>query len=186
MPISGAELDSRDAAAIAKARGLKPADKVAGSRRNGKERSDSKGKGRADVKKGNKRAHESSDSEDDNEPPAKHGRPAGSGNDLIHICVAILTLPLFAGNYGREATDQLLTVVAEVLPIGQKSWKVVERKFNAWAELKGRTKRSVKSLEAKYKGVRGLIPSSLYCTLNNEFLQVPQAEETHWQRRLSP
>ncbi|KAJ7327633.1 hypothetical protein DFH08DRAFT_333861 [Mycena albidolilacea] len=134
MPISGAELDSRDAAAIAKARGLKPADKVADSRRNGKERSDSKGKGRADVKKGNKRAHESSDSEDDNEPPAKRGRPAGSGN------------------YGREATDQLLTVVPEVLPIGQKSWKVVERKFNAWAELKGRTKRSVKSLEAKYKG----------------------------------
>ncbi|KAJ7342420.1 hypothetical protein DFH08DRAFT_811507 [Mycena albidolilacea] len=134
MPISGAELGSRDAAAIAKARGLKPADKVAGSRRNGKERSDSKGKGRADVKKGNKRAHELSDSEDDNEPLAKRGRPAGSGN------------------YGREATDQLLTVVAEVLPIGQKGWKVVERKFNAWAALKGRTQRSVKSLEAKYKG----------------------------------
>ncbi|KAJ6541394.1 hypothetical protein B0H19DRAFT_315360 [Mycena capillaripes] len=134
MHISGAELDSRDAAAIAKARGLKPADKVAGSRRNGKERSDSKGKGRADAKKGNKRTHESSDSEDDNEPPVKRGRPAGSGN------------------YGREATDQLFSIVAEVLPIGQKSWKMVERKFNAWAASKGRTKRSVKSLEAKYKG----------------------------------
>ncbi|KAJ7712006.1 hypothetical protein B0H14DRAFT_3524224 [Mycena olivaceomarginata] len=134
MPISGAELGSRDTTAIAKARGLKPANKVVGTRHNGKECSDSKRKGRADVKKGNKWAHESSDSEDDNKPPAKCGRPAGSGN------------------YGREATGQLLTIVTEVLPIGQKGWKVVERKFNVWAALKGRTQYSVKSLEAKYKG----------------------------------
>ncbi|KAJ7351589.1 hypothetical protein DFH08DRAFT_993243 [Mycena albidolilacea] len=129
MPISGAELGSRDTTAIAKARGLKPANKVVGTRHNGKECSDSKRKGRADVKKGNKWAHESSDSEDNNKPPAKCGRPAGS-----------------------EATGQLLTVVTEVLPIGQKGWKVVERKFNVWAALKGRTQCSVKSLEAKYKG----------------------------------
>ncbi|KAJ7437212.1 hypothetical protein B0H11DRAFT_2255560 [Mycena galericulata] len=121
----GADLDLRDPATIARARGLKPADKVAGSRRKGKER--------ASDPKGKKRQRASSVSEDESEPQRKRGRPTGSGN------------------YHKEDTAKLFDLIEEELPVGQKGWKVIHRRFNKWAVLHGRTKRSPKSLENKYK-----------------------------------
>jgi hypothetical protein len=62
MPLpGGADLDLRDGPTIANAIGLKRAEKVAGSRRKGKERAEPKGK---------KRQCASSDSEGDSEPVA--------------------------------------------------------------------------------------------------------------------
>lgn len=121
----GTDLDLRDPSIVAEARGLKAADKVAGSRRNGKERADPKGK---------KRKHISSDSEDDGKVAPKRGRPAGSGN------------------YGTDGTKKLLDLVQELLPVGQKGWKLVERAYNKWAVHCGKSKRSQSSLEHKYKG----------------------------------
>ncbi|KAJ7503866.1 hypothetical protein B0H11DRAFT_565212 [Mycena galericulata] len=122
----GADLDLRDPSSVAQARGLKPAEKVAGSRRNGKERADVKAK---------KRKHASSDSEDDREPgPRKRGRPAGSAN------------------YGADGTKKLLDLVEQLLPVGQKGWKSVEQAYNKWAVPNGKSKRSQSSLENKYKG----------------------------------
>ncbi|KAJ7090118.1 hypothetical protein C8R44DRAFT_892032 [Mycena epipterygia] len=122
--IPGNSVIDPDGPTIAKLRGLKPAEKVVGSRR--------KGKGRADPK-GKKRQRGSSGSEDDSEPVAKRGRPQGSGN------------------YTREDTNKLFELVESELPIGQKGWKVVHRLFNKWAVQNARAKRSPKSLENKYK-----------------------------------
>lgn len=66
----GADADLKHPLTVAQTSGLKAAAKVAGSRRNGKERADPKGK---------KRKHVSSDSEDDGKAVRKRGRPTGSG-----------------------------------------------------------------------------------------------------------
>ncbi|KAJ7325460.1 hypothetical protein DFH08DRAFT_968688 [Mycena albidolilacea] len=125
MPLpGGADLDLRDGPTIANAIGLKRAEKVAGSRRKGKERADPKGK---------KRQRASSDSEGDSEPVAKRGRPAGSGN------------------YGKEDVNKLFELIEEELPVGQKGWKVVVKEFNKWAKKHGRPKRVGNALENKYK-----------------------------------
>ncbi|KAJ7779443.1 hypothetical protein DFH07DRAFT_730180 [Mycena maculata] len=120
----GTDLDLTHGPSIAKAIGPKPAEKVAGSRRKGKERADTKGK---------KRQHGSSGSEDDSEPATKRGRPAGSGN------------------YSKEDTGKLFDLIQKELPVGQKGWKEIHRQFNRWAVLSGRPKRSPKSLENKFK-----------------------------------
>ncbi|KAJ7806818.1 hypothetical protein B0H13DRAFT_2386855 [Mycena leptocephala] len=67
----GADADLRHGPTIANAIGLKRAEKVGGSRRKGKERTDPKGK---------KRQRASSGSDNDSEPVAKRGRPQGSAN----------------------------------------------------------------------------------------------------------
>ncbi|KAJ6447991.1 hypothetical protein C8R45DRAFT_1134637 [Mycena sanguinolenta] len=69
----GADADLRHSPTIANAIGLKPAEKVAGSRRKGK------GRERADPK-GKKRQRASYGSDNNTEPVAKRGRPQGSAN----------------------------------------------------------------------------------------------------------
>ncbi|KAJ7189534.1 hypothetical protein B0H12DRAFT_792765 [Mycena haematopus] len=120
----GADLDLRDGPTIANAIGLKRAEKVAGSRRKGKERADPKGK---------KRQRASSGSENDSEPVAKRGRPQGSAN------------------YSKEDVRKMFDLIAELLPVGQKGWKEIERRYNKWAKQNGRAERPPKALENKYK-----------------------------------
>ncbi|KAJ7201958.1 hypothetical protein B0H12DRAFT_1244114 [Mycena haematopus] len=120
----GADLDLRDGPTIANAIGLKHAEKVAGSRRKGKERADPKGK---------KRQRASSGSENDSEPVAKRGHPQGSAN------------------YSKEDVRKMFDLIAELLPVGQKGWKEIERRYNKWAKHNGRAERPPKALENKYK-----------------------------------
>ncbi|KAJ7348656.1 hypothetical protein DFH08DRAFT_648901, partial [Mycena albidolilacea] len=120
----GADLDLRDGPTVANAIGLKRAEKVGGSRRKGKERTDPKGK---------KRQRASSVSDNDSEPIAKRGRPQGSAN------------------YGKEDVRKMFDLVAELLPVGQKGWKEVERRYNKWAKQNGRAERPPKALENKHK-----------------------------------
>ncbi|KAJ7277227.1 hypothetical protein C8J57DRAFT_1222969 [Mycena rebaudengoi] len=110
----GTDLNLTHGPTVAKAMGVKPVGRIAGSRRKGKEPADPKGK---------KRQRGCSGSEDDSEPAAKRGRPDGSGN------------------YHKEDTDKLLDL----------GWKEIYSTFNRWAVLNGRTKRSQKSLENKFK-----------------------------------
>jgi hypothetical protein len=107
----GADLDLTHGPTIANSKGLKRAEKVAGSRRKGKERADPKGK---------KRQRASSGSDNDSEPATKRGRPHGSAN------------------YGKEDVRKMFDIIAEIIPIGQKGWKEVERKYNKWAKESGR------------------------------------------------
>lgn len=123
---AGADLDLTDGATIAKAKGLKRADKVAGSRRKGKERADPKGK---------KRQRVSSGSDNDSEPAAKRGRPQGSAN------------------YSKDDLRKMFDLIEEELPVGQKGWKEVERRYNKSAKLKGRATRPPKAIENKFKQV---------------------------------
>ncbi|KAF7344772.1 hypothetical protein MVEN_01638200 [Mycena venus] len=120
----GADLDLRDGPTIANAMGLNRAEKVGGRRRKGKERADPKGK---------KRQRASSGSDNDSEPVAKRGRPQGSAN------------------YGKEDVRKMFDLIAELLPVGQKGWKEVERRYNKWAKQNGRAERPPKALENKYK-----------------------------------
>ncbi|KAF8178381.1 hypothetical protein K438DRAFT_1978006 [Mycena galopus ATCC 62051] len=125
LPLPGGpDLDLRDGPTIANTIGLKRSEKVAGSRRKGKERADPKGK---------KRQRASSGSDNDSEPVAKRGRPHG-----------------FA-NYGKVDVRKMFDLVAELLPVGQKGWKEVERRYNKWAKQNGRAERPPKALENKYK-----------------------------------
>jgi hypothetical protein len=48
----------------------------------------------------------------------------------------------------------MFDLVAELLPVGQKGWKEVERRYNKWAKQNGRAERPPKALENKYKQVR--------------------------------
>ncbi|KAF8129104.1 hypothetical protein K438DRAFT_2000003 [Mycena galopus ATCC 62051] len=125
LPLPGsADLDLRDGPTIAKAIGLKRAERVGGSRRKGKERADPKGK---------KRQRASSGSDNDSEPVAKRGRPHRSAN------------------YGKDNVRKMFDLVTELLPVGQKGWKEVERRYSKWAKQNGRAERPPKALENKYK-----------------------------------
>ncbi|KAJ7833532.1 hypothetical protein B0H14DRAFT_3462672 [Mycena olivaceomarginata] len=101
----GADADLRHGPTIANAIGLKPAEKVAGSRPKGK------GKERADPK-GKKRQRASTGSDNDTEPVAKRGRPQGSAN------------------YSKDNLGKMFDIIEDVLPVGQKGWKEVERRYN--------------------------------------------------------
>jgi hypothetical protein len=128
LPLPGGpDLDLRDGPTIANAIGLKRAEKVGGSRCKGKERADPKGK---------KRQRASSVSDNDSEPVAKCGCPHGSAN------------------YGKDDVRKMFDLVAELLPVGQKGWKEVERRYNKWAKQNGRAEQPPKALENKYKQVR--------------------------------
>lgn len=160
----GPYLDLTHPGTIADAKGLKRADKVAGSRRNGKskERADS-------VPKKRSRVHRVSSDSDSDEPPSKRGkggRPAGSTS------------------YGKTELNHMFKVVGDVKPIGQKGWKKVEHKQNKWAKANGYAVRPPKAIENKFKGVRGLFRVSqsraklTTCT-------VLEAQETNGRRRVS-
>ncbi|KAF8177117.1 hypothetical protein K438DRAFT_1770230 [Mycena galopus ATCC 62051] len=108
LPLPGGpDLDLRDGPTIANAIGLKRAEKVGGSHCKGKEHADPKGK---------KRQRASSSSDNDSEPVAKCGLPHGSAN------------------YGKDDIHKMFNLVAELLPVGQKGWKEVERRYNKWAK----------------------------------------------------
>ncbi|KAJ7125615.1 hypothetical protein C8R43DRAFT_1135196 [Mycena crocata] len=113
----GADLDLTNGLTIANARGLKRAEKVAGCRCKGKDRTDPKGK---------KRQHPSSDLDDDDEPIAKCGRPSSSSN------------------YSKDDVNKLFDIIEKEQPVGQKGWKVVQKQYNRWAELNGRPYLKVK------------------------------------------
>jgi len=121
---------------IAAATGHAPASFVAGSRRSEQVHSKSTSASRTSRGKG-KRSHESSS--DDEKPIAKRGRHAG------------------AGNYTEGDLSQLLTLVEEELPIGQRGWKKVHEKFAKWAKKNNRPERDCKSIETKYKQVCPLL-----------------------------
>ncbi|KAK7000755.1 hypothetical protein R3P38DRAFT_3615695 [Favolaschia claudopus] len=106
--------------------GSKPAEKAGTRRRKGKDKDTADGKGK-------KRQHVSSGSDNDSEPAAKRGRPAGSSN------------------YAKEDVRKMFEIIRKVLPVGQKGWKEVERLYNEWARANGRAERPPKALENKYK-----------------------------------
>ncbi|KAJ7830157.1 hypothetical protein B0H14DRAFT_3465051 [Mycena olivaceomarginata] len=128
----GPYLDLTHPGTIANAKGLKHADKVAGSRGNGK------GKERADnPPKKRQRVHRALSGSDNDEPPLKRvkgGRPAGSTS------------------YGKSELQHLFATVEEQLPMGQKGWKEVERRYNKWVKATGHTVHPPKALENKFKG----------------------------------
>jgi hypothetical protein len=151
----GPDLDLSHGPTIAEAIGLKRAEKVGGARRKGKERADPKGK---------KRQRASSGSDDDSEPATKRGRPAGSGN------------------YSKDDVTALFDIIGKELPVGQKGWKVVRKRFNKYARLNGRPARAGNALENKYKQVRSFEAITL---LTAHIFSVSQVEEAHWQCDLS-
>ncbi|KAJ6473929.1 hypothetical protein DFH09DRAFT_1293709 [Mycena vulgaris] len=77
----------------------------------------------------------SSDSEDSDagEPVPKRGRPKGSPN------------------FSKDDITNLLDLVEKILPLGQKGWKTVKRRYQKWARGAKRPERDGKSLETKYK-----------------------------------
>ncbi|KAJ7772878.1 hypothetical protein DFH07DRAFT_146407 [Mycena maculata] len=116
----GNDHDLTDPAAIANAKGLKPAKKVAGARHIDKD------------PKGKKRRLDS-DSEDDR-PTNKRGRPSGSQN------------------FSAADKKALFDPVQQELPLGGKGWKAVHQIYDTYRRANNRAKRSVSSLETKYKG----------------------------------
>ncbi|KAJ7788862.1 hypothetical protein B0H14DRAFT_3503693 [Mycena olivaceomarginata] len=59
--------------------------------------------------------------------------------------------PQRSANYSKEDVRKMFDLVAELLPVGQKGWKEVERWYNKWAKQNGRAERPPKALENKYK-----------------------------------
>ncbi|KAJ6514862.1 hypothetical protein C8R47DRAFT_1275605 [Mycena vitilis] len=85
--------------------------------------------------KGKKRQRDSSASGRDSEPAAKRGpgRPQGSAN------------------YSKEDISNLFDFVGVELPVGQKGWKEVHRRYRKYAAQNHRPERAPKALESKYK-----------------------------------
>jgi hypothetical protein len=106
----------------------RPASRVAGSHC-----ADPKGKGKGKAKATDQNAAESS-----KKVPTgvkRKGRQAG------------------ASNYNEEDLDSLLEHARELLPLGEKGWKDVAEVFNRDATAAGRSVRTHKSLETKFKQV---------------------------------
>ncbi|KAJ6553567.1 hypothetical protein DFH09DRAFT_1085682 [Mycena vulgaris] len=87
----------------------------------------------------------SSDSEDSDagEPVPKRGRLKGSPN------------------FSKDDITNLLDLVEKILPLGQKGWKTVKRRYQKWARGAKRPERDGKSLETKYK-------QAIACAWQNE------------------
>ncbi|KAF8074799.1 hypothetical protein FPV67DRAFT_1408578, partial [Lyophyllum atratum] len=131
--------DLIDGPTIAKAHGRTPAAKVAGSRQKGKGKqravpSSSKGKQRASAPDSSqkRKAGTLSSDEDVDEPDLKRGHPRG------------------AGNYHPDDVTELLNAVEAELPLGQRGWLAIHRRYTKWAHKHDRPD-TVKSLETKYK-----------------------------------
>ena len=126
--------DLSDGSTVAKALGIVPAKKTAGSR------CADKGKQHADPTRKCKR---NSDSEcvEETSKGSKCGRPSG------------------ASNYLAEDITVLLNFVQQELPLGQHGWNKVHCQFLRWAHSHGCPARAVKSLKTKYKQVSKKIPS---------------------------
>ncbi|GLB43938.1 hypothetical protein LshimejAT787_1501220 [Lyophyllum shimeji] len=126
---------------VAKAQGHAPAKKVASSRREPKgpkQRASqpmNKGKARASepISSRKRKALLLSDDEDIKEAEAKRGRPRGSSNYTINEVM------------------HLLDLLEAELPLGQKGWNSVYKKYTKWARNNNYISRTVKSLDTKYK-----------------------------------
>ncbi|KAJ7223049.1 hypothetical protein GGX14DRAFT_332240, partial [Mycena pura] len=130
---TGDDRDLTNPLTIAHARGLKPAEKVAGRRK--KARAASKGKRKAhSVSSSDSEDSESSESEGKVEVTSKgRGRPAG------------------AGNYTKSDVGKLLDLIEKAKPAGAKGWGRVAKRYNKWAAKFRRPQREPKALENKYK-----------------------------------
>ncbi|TFY80399.1 hypothetical protein EWM64_g3611 [Hericium alpestre] len=142
LPGHDGDKDLQDNNTIAEATGHAAAAKVAGSRRKGKQRADEpgserrvdKGKRHADAApQPRKRVRLDDEDQDDEQKTAKRGRPHG------------------AGNYSQDDLGALLDYVEGELPLGQRGWERIHRRFVKWAHRHGRPERALKSLETKYK-----------------------------------
>ncbi|GLB43906.1 hypothetical protein LshimejAT787_1500900 [Lyophyllum shimeji] len=125
---------------VAKAQGRAPAKKVASSRREPKAKQRAsqpmnKGKARASepISSRKRKALLLSDDEDIKEAEAKCGRPRGSSN------------------YTIDEVMHLLDLLEAELPLGQKGWNSVYKKYTKWARNNNYISRTVKSLDTKYK-----------------------------------
>jgi hypothetical protein len=58
-----------------------------------------------------------------------------------------------APNYSVEDIEALLDILEVRLPMGAKGWNSVADEFCEWASENGRSARTAKSLELKYKQV---------------------------------
>jgi hypothetical protein len=66
--------------------------------------------------------------------------------------------PHGAGNYSSDDIKVLLDFVEEEIPLGQRGWKAIHQRFSKWAQRHRRPQRTVKSLDTKFKQVRGFTP----------------------------
>ena len=125
--------DLSDGSTVAKALGIVPAKKTAGSR------CADKGKQSADPT--HKCKHDS-DSEcvEETSKGSKRGHSSG------------------AGNYLAEDITALLDFVEQELSLGQRGWNKVHHQFLRWAHSRGHPAHAVKSLETKYKQVSKMMP----------------------------
>ncbi|KAF8868093.1 hypothetical protein BD779DRAFT_1684723 [Infundibulicybe gibba] len=147
IPLPGSSItddDLSDGPTIARAQGYQPVSRIAGSRRKmkGKQNTDlmapsqTKAKRRAthDPEPTSRKRKAVLDPLDgDLDENAKRGRPRGSGN------------------YLPEDITALLDFVEVELPLGQRGWAAVHRRFNQWRQSNTRPERTLKSLETKYK-----------------------------------
>ncbi|GLB43828.1 hypothetical protein LshimejAT787_1500120 [Lyophyllum shimeji] len=125
---------------VAKAQGRAPAKKVASSRREPKAKQCAsqpmnKGKARASepISSRKRKVLLFSDDEDIKEAEAKRGRPRGSSN------------------YTIDEVMHLLDLLEAELPLGQKGWNSVYKKYTKWARNNNYISRTIKSLDTKYK-----------------------------------
>jgi hypothetical protein len=57
-------------------------------------------------------------------------------------------------NFSKADKEMLFSIVQQLLPTGEKGWKVVESSYNEMARKAGRLERAFSSLKVKYSLVR--------------------------------
>jgi hypothetical protein len=85
-------------------------------------------------------------------------------------------------NYNKVDKDMLFTTVEEILPTGEKGWKLVEWVYNAKAMSMGRLDQAALSLKNKYQLVHSCDHLSKHLLT---LYIVYQAEEAHRRGRMS-
>jgi hypothetical protein len=118
------------------------------------------------TKRARGRLAPSSDSESDADDTRGKTRTGGSG----------------VQNYNKVDKGMLFATVEEILPTGEKGWKLVEGVYNVKAILMGRPDQAALSLKNKYQLVRCCDHLSTYLLT---LYIVYQAEEAHWRGRMS-
>jgi hypothetical protein len=121
-------------------RAAKPAKKIAGSRRTSTVIPTAKAKGKARAI-------------DNTAPPVNRKRKTPSAPPTASDSSKKRGRQQGAPNYNEDDIDALLDACESCLPVGAKSWNVVEATFAQWANDNDRPARSSKSLELKFKQV---------------------------------
>jgi hypothetical protein len=82
-------------------------------------------------------------------------------------------------NYNKADKEMLFSIVQQLLPTGEKGWKVGESLYNEMACKAGWPERAFSSLKAKYSSVR---PRVLIHSRTHSFLLCPvhKTEKTDW------